>query len=146
MINNYWEEQDMNQSVHQFHDRELQKMGIPEWIKNIECPFCKSGIPLKSIRTISLCLNTRNFGDVAVEVLCESCSKMDTLYYREGIDHVRSFANLLMKGEVQTTPIIEEEMYANQYNNIVEKMVEEQGQEIRKIAFQTKREKPDDDL
>ncbi len=84
MQNNYWEEQNMPNDVSDFHKILMAEMNLPKWIKKIKCPFCNKELSLISIRNIQLCLNTRNFGDIAVEVLCNDCSKMDTLYFRKG--------------------------------------------------------------
>lgn len=135
MLNNFWEEQTMTNIIHNYHENEIKKMDLPKWITNISCLFCGAKLDLISIRTISFCLNTRNFGDLVVEIVCNTCSRMDSLYFREGIANIKDFVNVLTESEPKVDPIIEEEMYKNQYNNIVEKMVMEQGGEIRKVAF-----------
>ena len=124
MLNNYWEEQGMNNEVNFFHEEELKKVNLPEWIKKIKCPFCSKELPLRSFRSIQLCLNTRNFGEIAIEVLCDECSKMDTLYFRDKDINIYSFCSYL-KGDSspETNPIIEEDMYKLSYNNIMEKLV-----------------------
>lgn len=129
--NNYWEEQNMPNDVSDFHKILMAEMNLPKWIKKIKCPFCNKELSLISIRNIQLCLNTRNFGDIAVEVLCNDCSKMDTLYFRKGAENISDFINHLMfwdkdDNNPKPDPIIEEEMYKMQYNNVVEKMVNRQ--------------------
>ena len=146
MLSNFWEEQMMADIVHNYHQAKMGKMTLPKWIMGILCPFCGAKLDLISIRTISLCLNTRNFGDLVVEIVCNACSRMDSLYFREDIKNIKDFTKLLMESKPKVDPIIEEEMYKNQYNNIVEKMVMEQGGKIRKIAFHPIKEKPNDAL
>jgi len=129
--NNYWEEQNMSNNVSDFHKILMAEMNLPDWIKEIRCPFCNRDLSLISIRNIQLCLNTRNFGDIAIEVLCNDCNKMDTLYFRKGAENISDFINHLMfwdnnDNNPKPDPIIEEEMYKMQYNNVVEEMVNRQ--------------------
>lgn len=121
MLNSFCEEQRMNDDIHSFHEKELKKIGIPKWA-NINCPFCNKNLPLRSIRSIGLKLNTRNMGDLVVEIFCSHCSKMDTLYFRKEVSSIVDFCQFLSGEKTpQTKPFIEEEMYKMQYNNIVEK-------------------------
>lgn len=128
MKSNVWEEQTMSNKISSFHEEILLKTNLPKWMENIICPFCKKELPLRSIRSISLCLNTRNYGDLSVEVLCDDCSQMDTIYYRENINKIEDFIDLLINSSPQTNPIIEEKMYKLQYNNIVNKMANQNKQ------------------
>jgi hypothetical protein len=123
MLSNFCEDKNINLDILNFHEEELQKINIPEWI-NIDCPFCKKELPLRSIRSIAMKLNARNMGDIAIEVYCDYCSKMDTLYFRNQFNTISDFIQFL-EGEKSPTvePIIEEEMYKMQYNNVVEKMI-----------------------
>lgn len=122
MISNYWEEQEMADPIYVFHEDMLKHMKIPQWA-NIECPFCKCALPLRSIRSISLKFNTRNLGDLAVEIICDKCQKMDTVYFVQEIETVSDVIPLLT-GEKQpkNKPILEEEMYKLNYNNVLDKM------------------------
>lgn len=122
MKNNVWEEQTMDNDISLFHEEVLSKTRLPNWMSKIVCPFCQTKLPLRSIRSISLCLNTRNYGDLSIELLCEKCSQMDTVYYREGIGDVFEFIKLLINECPKTDPITEEDMYKLQYNNIINKM------------------------
>jgi len=131
MLSNFCEEQNMADKILDFHEKELQKWNIPKWA-NVKCPFCSKELPLRSIRSISLKLNTRNLGDIAVEVFCPYCSKMDVLYFRQAANNVMDFVTYMHGTEPQQsgailTPIIEEKMYQMQYNNVVEKMVGDQN-------------------
>lgn len=114
----------MEDPLLKFHEGRMKEMGFPDWIKEIKCPLCKKQIPLRAIRSIQLCLNTRNFGEVAVEVLCDDCRNMDTVYFRTKMDHVADFVACL-KGSysMPPDPILEEDMYKMNYNNILEIMV-----------------------
>jgi hypothetical protein len=122
MKNNVWEEQTMDNNIASFHEEILSKTKLPKWMSKMICPFCQNELPLRSIRSISFCLNTRNYGDLSIELLCEKCSQMDTVYYREEIDDITKFIKLLTDSSPRTDPIIEEDMYKMQYNNIINKM------------------------
>ena len=123
MKNNYWEEMNMNLDVKEFHEESLKKMGIPEWI-NIDCPYCHKKLPLSSIRSVGFKLNTRNKGDVFIEIMCEDCRLMNTVYYRGQISKVSEFSDFLNSEKIPNSePILEENMYKMQYNNIVEEMI-----------------------
>jgi len=123
MINNFWEEKNMPDKINSFHEELLSKAKIPKWM-NLDCPFCGEKLPLSSIRHFGVKLNTRNMGDIVVEILCTHCKKMDTLYFRKEIEQISDFMGFL-SGEKEpiNKPIIEEEMYKLQYNNVVEKML-----------------------
>jgi len=126
MLSNFCEEQNMADKILEFHEKELQKWDIPKWA-NVKCPFCSKKLPLRSIRSITLKLNTRNLGDIAVEVFCPYCSKMDTVYFRKEVDNVLHFADLLDDDSPKTEPVTEEKMYQMQYNNLTDKMVGDQN-------------------
>ena len=124
MLNTFCEEQTMQDKILEYHEGKLATKNIPKWM-NINCPFCGKEQPLRSIRNVSLRFNTRNMGDVTVEIFCVHCNKMDTLYFREDVD-IDGFISLL-KNETQpkTKPIIEEEMFKLGYNNTMKIMSEE---------------------
>ncbi|TRZ82905.1 hypothetical protein D4R86_01130 [bacterium] len=128
MRNNFWEEQMMTSNISDFHEVVMSEMEIPEWM-NINCPFCDKELPLRSIRSVSIKFNTRNLGDIAVEVLCDECGQMDNVYFRKEIEKLPDFIAFI-KGEQKpkSLPILEKEMYTMQYNNVMEKMVERQRQ------------------
>lgn len=125
MRNNYWEELDMNTEILDFHEEALGEVGVPEWMSEINCPFCKKDLPLRSIYGIGIKLNTRNMGDLTVEILCDECRQMDTLYFRKEISKLVDILPLL-SGDKQPSsePVLEEDMYKMKYNNVVEKLVE----------------------
>ena len=124
MINNIWEEQTMEKAILDFHEKEMGKVCIPEWIQKIKCPFCKKDVPLRSIYSFGLKLNARNLGDFFVEILCDDCNKMDTLYFRQEVGNIEDLCSLLKaEKEPRGKPFIEEDMYKMGYNNIIEKMV-----------------------
>ena len=126
MRNNYWEEQHMSINILDFHESLMSKMGLSKWIKDIKCPFCEKEIPLRSIRNIQFCFNTRNFGEIAIEVLCEDCAQMDTLYFRMNCKNINDFIEKLSPKEeldiLKIDPILEKNMYEMQYNNVAEEM------------------------
>ena len=124
MKNNYWEEQNMKTSITDFHETVLEKMEIPEWI-NVKCPYCKSDLDLNSIRSFGIKLNTRNLGDLFVEIHCKSCQIMDTVYFRSEINKIQDFIGFLSgESTPQNEPILEKEMYEMNYNNVFQKMIE----------------------
>ena len=123
MISNVWEEQQMDHNIYAFHESELQKMSLPSWT-NISCPYCNKPLSLRSIRTIAMRLNTRNMGDLTIEFFCDDCSIMDTLYFKKEIKDVSDFIALLSgTTSPSSKALLEQDMYKQQYNNVVEKMV-----------------------
>jgi hypothetical protein len=130
MINNYWEEQSMENHLLSFHEKQMEKMNLPDWIKEIHCPFCHKELILRSIRNVQLCLNTRNFGEVAIEVFCDDCKKMDTVYFRTKMDSIADFADSLQGSySMPSNYVLEEKMYKMNYNNILEQMVKNKGED-----------------
>jgi len=122
MLNTFCEEMTMGDDLLNFHEKMLEKYKLPKWA-NVNCPFCNKDLPLRSIRSISLKLNTRNLGDLALEVFCPYCEKMDTLYFNENLCNISEFISVLNdKKEVKSTPFLEEIMYKKNYNNTLEKM------------------------
>jgi len=138
MLSDFWEEKNMSEEILQFHEEELKKWGIPKWM-NVKCPFCGAELPLRSIRSIGFKLNTRNMGDIILEVLCEKCSKMDTIYFHKQIESVKDFVPFLT-GEKSPSgePFIEEKMYKMQYNNVMDKMMTGLG--ATKVQYSIKEE------
>ncbi len=134
MISNCWEEQEMSDPIYAFHEEELKKMGIPKWA-NIKCPFCNCDLPIRSVRSITMKFNTRNMGDLAVEVICDKCQKMDTVYFRQEIETVVDVIPLLTGEKApKSKPMIEEDMYKTNYNNVVNKMIGK-DKEIKSYEF-----------
>lgn len=140
MITNFWEEKFMNEQILKYHEQELLKMNMPDWMRNIKCPFCGEIIGVRGIRNIRLCLNTRNLGDLSIEILCEKCMKMDSVYYREHLSNLAEFMKLLIDSKPKNDPIVEEEMYKMQYNNAVEGMLKESGETITKLYLNEEKE------
>ena len=125
MLNDHWEEKGMPSEISDFHEASISKLDLPEWIAAIKCPFCQKELPMRSIRTVGMKFNARNMGDIVVEVLCDDCSKMDTLYFREQCD-IPKFINLLSGVHSPSSdPVIEEEMFTLNYNNLLEDMASE---------------------
>ena len=122
MIDNHCEDRGLNEELCSFHKKEIELFGLPCWFDTLECPFCHKVLPIESIRFVGFRLNTRNFGDLVVEFHCKDCCKMDTLYFRREIEDVDDFCDVMTDGKMSLSkPIVEEEMYKLQYNNIIEK-------------------------
>jgi hypothetical protein len=122
MISNFCEDLQMK-DISVYHQKLMESMGLPKWM-NVACPFCNKELPLRSIRSVSLKFNPRNFGDIALEVLCIFCSKMDTLYFKSQANNMDDFIEKIKEcGKVDTKPMIEEDMYKKGYNNVIEKML-----------------------
>lgn len=124
MINNYWEDIDMPQSILEFHEKTIEDFSIPQFIKDLKCPYCKEELSSSSIREVGMNFNTRNIGDIFVQFCCSKCSKMNTLYYRKQVSSVKDF-NKILDGSISPNvePVLEEDMYKLKYNNLVEKML-----------------------
>ena len=113
----------MSDEVLKFHEEELSKWNLPRWM-NVKCPFCGKEQPLRSIRSVSIKFNTRNMGDLTLEICCVDCHKMDTLYFQQEIEKITDVIPFLTgEKEPKSAPILEEKMYKLKYNNAVEKMV-----------------------
>jgi len=114
-----------------FQEKLMKEMKLPDWIKRIKCPFCNKDLPLRSIRNIQLCLNARNFGEIAIEVMCDVCDKLDTIYFRTKIKDMNHFADYL-NGHYQFggKSFIERDMYNEKYNCVVEEMLKQRGVEV----------------
>jgi len=103
------------------HEKMCEEVKFPQWIKDIRCPFCQTELNHRSVRKVILNTNTRNFGDISVEVFCYDCGKMDTVYFRGLADNMDEFINYLKDKKPESDCIVEEDMYKMQYNNVVEK-------------------------
>lgn len=126
MLNNYWEELKMD-NVSDLHNKKIEEMNIPKWM-NIKCPYCKKEQPLRSIRSFGLKLNSRNIGDLFVEICCYDCKTSNTLYFRSEVNNINDIVEILTKREPTSKPVIEEEMYAQKYNNLVEWGIKKRGE------------------
>ena len=122
MISNYCEEKYMSDKILDFHEKILKDFEIPKWMV-VKCPYCQKDLLLRSIRTVSMCFNTRNLGDIALEVFCPYCSTMDTLYFKSETNKISDFIEILRGDkEPQSKPVIEDVMYKKGYNNVMERM------------------------
>ena len=132
MLNNFCEDKSLAESVLDFHEVILKDMEIPEWM-NVKCPFCSRDLPLRSIRSVTLKLNSRNLGDIALEIFCPECSKMDTVYFRKEVDSITDFIPFLTgRRSPKSDPVVEEKMYQLQYNNLMDKMISENKNQTEK--------------
>lgn len=131
MLNNYWEELDMLENITEFHEKELENYNLPEFVKKLHCPYCKEKLSLSSIREIGMKFHSRNIGDVIVQFCCCKCRKLNTLYFRKQASKIEEFIKVLSnEKQVDTEPVIEEDMYKMNYNNLVESMfIKEFGKE-----------------
>jgi len=124
MKNSIYEEKDFQRGLTDFHKEEVEKIGLPDWMKALRCPDCTTKIKQNGIREIKLCLNARNIGDIAVEYHCGKCGIMNTLYFHSEVQRMSIFNELLNnKRKPSSKPVSEEEMYKLGYNNLVERFL-----------------------
>lgn len=122
-----------NSNIAIFHNKLLEdNWFLPNWIKKLDCPYCKKKLHRAAIRSISIKLNPRNIGDVCVEFLCKDCSVGNTLYFTKASKDMMSFINLLNpdsteQSNPESKPILEEEMYKQKYHNTIEAMIQKKG-------------------
>lgn len=119
MLNNYWEELKMT-NISELHDKVIAGMNVPKWMNELKCPYCGKIQPLRSIRSFGLKLNSRNIGDLFVDLCCYECKSLNTLYFRSETKNIGEVIKILTEKTPATTPLIEEEMYAQRYNNLLE--------------------------
>ena len=111
-----------------FQEKLMQEMNLPEWIKKIQCPFCHKDLSLRSIRNIQLCLNARNFGEIAIEVMCNVCDRLETIYFRTKIRNMDRFVEYLNGHcSFEGKSFLERDMYDEKYNCVVEEMLKQRG-------------------
>lgn len=124
MTSNFCEEKTMDEKVLDFHSQKMVEMKLPYFIREISCPHCLKKLEIASVRNIGLCFNTRNFGDIAVEVFCGGCSRIETLYFREDIKTIQEFCDTILENiPMKSEPLTEDKMYSLGYNNIVQQMM-----------------------
>lgn len=119
MKNNYWEELKMN-NISEIHNNKILEMNIPKWMNELKCPYCEKIQPVSSIRQFGMKLNSRNIGDFFLELCCYDCKIMNTLYFRKETKNIGEFIALLTVNSPVCKPIVEENMYAQRYNNLIE--------------------------
>lgn len=131
MKNNFWEEMNMTDriiksEVNEYHNKCVEKMNLPDW-SNILCPHCQKQIEPSGIRKISCCFNARNLGDISIQFHCNSCSTMNTVYFREEVKKdINEFTEILNGNKkINSIPVVEEEMYKLRYNNLMERFIKE---------------------
>ena len=127
MKNTFYEEKNMKKEVLSFHQGMMERLGLPDWVKSIDCPHCSAKVALGGIRNISLCLNARNIGDLCVEYHCSDCGIMDSVYYRKAVTSCITEFNSYINGDKtpDAKPVVEEEMCKLGYNNLIEGLLEE---------------------
>lgn len=123
MTNSVWEEQDFNENLKNYHSKCVEDFGLPEWTY-VCCPYCHKKLPSRGIRGIEVKFNTRNHGDVAIEIQCDDCAVTDVVYFRKAVDNMDEFIEMLKgRKEPETAPLLEEDMYNSRYNNVLEKLI-----------------------
>lgn len=124
MPSNYCEEKDINKMIRSFQEENISNMGLSDSILDIKCPYCGDKIEKGSIRNVGLCLNTRNLGDISVQIFCFKCSLMETLYFKEEVKNVKEFFDYISGAEVlKSKPLTEGNMYSSGNNNTVDNML-----------------------
>lgn len=126
-MSNSWEEIKASgfKNIAPNHESVLNTMEIPKWM-NVNCPYCNVKLDLRSIREFGLKLNTRNIGDIFVQVCCEECGKMDTLYFKSEANTITEFINIINgNNSPKSVPMLEDNMYKENYNNLLEKIYAE---------------------
>ena len=120
MKSNIWDEKISKEYISNLHEEKVRDIGIPSWAL-ITCPYCKEKISYRNIREISLKLNARNIGDICIEFTCDKCKIMDTVYFRENIQCMSDFVGEILDVHEwkMSEPILEEEMYKLNYNNLL---------------------------
>jgi hypothetical protein len=109
--------------IDEAHSAILTKdLGIPTWLKELTCPYCKETLAATAIRSIGIKLNPRNVGDLFVEFLCMKCKMGNILYFKKEIRCMLDMCDLLIDKypPQEKNPIIEEEMYKQKYHNTIE--------------------------
>lgn len=129
MTSNYWEElniANVNSSLSEIHKHLLDELGLPDWLKDIKCPFCNKVQPLSSIREFGIKLNPKNLCDLFIQVACFDCKKMETLYFRRQVLDIADFIEFVSNKESRLTrePITEQKMSKEGYNNMLEMALE----------------------
>ena len=122
-MNNYWEDLNMSLDLKEKHNEIIEEMNIPNWAL-IKCPFCNKQLNHRSVRSVQLLFNARNIGDVAIEICCDDCKKMDNLYFKSAANNIQQFIDLLNGKDIEKEPLLEENMYKSNYNNLIEKIIE----------------------
>jgi hypothetical protein len=130
MKNNFCEEQTFEERVNKYHSKEVDSYSVPDWA-HVDCPHCENtNLPASSIRNITCRLNARNIGDISVEIYCNKCEIMDSVYFRSQFTNMKEFSEFLDgTRSPDCEPVVEEKMYRTQYNNLVEKMRQEENKE-----------------
>jgi hypothetical protein len=127
MKNSECEDQSFSQRVLSFHKKEMGEFEVPKWA-NVACPHCGyDKLDMSSIRNIGSRFNARNIGDVSVEIYCNECGVMDSVYFRKQFTDIKGYIELLDgTREPDCEPVVEQKMYKQQYNNLVERMSQEE--------------------
>ena len=127
MHNNSYEElvspKTQSEVINETHEAILTKqIGMPTWLKDITCPYCKDPLSSTAIRSIGVKLNPRNIGDLFVEFLCMKCKMGNILYFKKEIRCMLDMCDLLIDRypPQEKNPITEEEMYKQKYHNTIE--------------------------
>ena len=121
MKNNVYDEKDMSRALKETHEKTIEKIGLPDWMKDLSCPYCQKKLNLSGIREVSLCFNARNFGDISMEFHCENCGVLDTLYFYKATENLEDFFDLMKNNKKPNSiPILKEKMYKLGYNNLLE--------------------------
>jgi RNase P subunit RPR2 len=114
----------------------VSSAGLPEWLivgrdgKARACAQCNSPLSWSSIRSVTMCLNAQHFGDVQVEVLCQSCYSAYLLHFRKACHDARGvrvaarFCSLILGDDPGVDPVRMSEIPPSS-NNLADAIIDE---------------------
>jgi hypothetical protein len=118
--NSFYEEFFAPENISKFHAKLIEDAKCPEWVKNIECPYCHKTLPLNSIMGIGLKLNARNIFDISVDFCCHFCKIGNTLYFEREIENISQFADFITGAKTpKNPPIVDDDLRKKNENKLM---------------------------
>lgn len=116
---NLCEDMNISDIVKKSHCNIIGEMKLPEWTKNISCPFCKNPLLDTDLRSICFKLNPSNVGDLCIEFLCSNCQCGDYLYMHSQFKSAKEAVEIITEEKKIDVSkfVVEEEMRKHFKNN-----------------------------
>jgi len=112
-----------------YHDDKLRLLGLQQW-DDFKCPLCETPMRLIGLRSLELRVHAKDFGDVVVEMLCQKCNCINRMHFPRAIKSLEDFIRFLNNTRPQDLDMItERELLSKRYNNLMDEMMREQGEQ-----------------
>jgi uncharacterized protein with PIN domain len=94
------------EGVGEEHQVALKELGLPPWLKTLNCPSCQALLPETAIRCVGLRTNTQHFGNIAVEYICNECSTISEIHFANQVHTMADCAKFVLGAQIDAEGVV----------------------------------------